>query len=159
MRYLTNASQSPLSSCSAVLPSDDDEVLFWRPHGERVPRKVKPLRSKQSHKRHTRKYASGTLGEDISFYFRGPKGNLNPRAQNLLIFVQISDGVDDATWEHHLRSGDYSSWFRAVIKDQELADEAAAIEQDTKLSPDESRRLIREAVTRRYTAPATKTEE
>ena len=38
------------------------------------PRKVKPERPKQVHKRHTRKYAEGDLGKDLSFYFRGPDG-------------------------------------------------------------------------------------
>jgi hypothetical protein len=28
-----------------------------------------------------------------------------------MIFLQIADGIDDATWEHHLRAGDYSAWF------------------------------------------------
>ena len=54
--------------------------------------------------RHTRKYAEGELGEDKSFYFRGPDNALNLRAQNLTIFLQMADGVDDQTWRHHLES-------------------------------------------------------
>jgi hypothetical protein len=62
--------------------------------------------------------------------------------------------VDDATWEYHLRRGDYSHWFRAEVKDPELAAEAERIEADTKLSPQEGRAALRKAVEARYTLPA-----
>ena len=75
------------------------------------------------------------------------------RAQNLFLFVQMAEGVDDATWLHHLRQGDYSRWF-AAIKDPVLADEAVRIEQTADLSAAESRKRIREAVERYYTLPA-----
>ena len=71
-----------------------------------------------------------------------------------MLFAQIAEGVDEPTWEHHRRAGDYSAWFRNVIKDDELAQEAAAAEADSSLDAIESRRRILEAVTRRYTAPA-----
>ena len=105
-------------------------------------------------KRHVRKYAEGELGEDKSFYFRGPDGSLNLRAQNLAIFLQMAEGVDDNTWTHHLRSGEYSQWFCEAIKDTELAEEARVIEQDKTLSAQETRSLIKELVERKYTAPA-----
>jgi Helicase HerA, central domain len=108
-------------------PSGDDEVIFWELNSA-SPRRVKPQKPTQTHKRHTRKYAEGALGEDRSFYFRGPDNQLNLRAQNLMLFMQIADGVDDPTWTHHLKQGDYSAWFRGIIKDRELADEAADIE-------------------------------
>jgi hypothetical protein len=76
------------------------------------------------------------------------------RAQNLMLFLQIARGVDDRTWTHHLQKGDYSDWFKTVIKDDELANEAAGVEANHALGPNESRHLIEEAVTRRYTAPA-----
>ena len=41
---------------------------------------------KERQKRHARKYAEGGLGEDKSFYFRGPAAVLNLRAQNLSTF-------------------------------------------------------------------------
>src|SRR5262245_12249648 len=53
-------------------------------------------------RRHRRKYAEGALPPDQSFYFRGPEGKLNLRAQNLNIFLQMADGVDDDTWLYHL---------------------------------------------------------
>jgi HAD superfamily hydrolase (TIGR01484 family) len=131
---------------------EGEHILFWRP-GE-PPRLVEAEKPRQSRKRHSRKYAQGELDEGASFYFRGPDGALNLRAQNLIIFLQIAEGVDDPTWEHHLRAGDYSEWFRRQIKDDALADEAAAVEADKTISPAESRKRIAECVRRRYTGPA-----
>jgi hypothetical protein len=69
-----------------------------------------------------------------------------------MIFLQIADGVDDATWLHHLHRGDYASWFRNAIKDDELAEEAEGLQDGT--SPMETRRQIRALIERRYTAPS-----
>jgi hydroxymethylpyrimidine pyrophosphatase-like HAD family hydrolase len=104
--------------------------------------------------RHRRKYAEGELGADKSFYFKGPEGKLNLRAQNLVIFTQVAQGVDDATWLYHLRKGDYSSWFTEAIKDDELASEVKQIEKDPGVSADESRALIKTAIEQRYTGSA-----
>jgi hypothetical protein len=101
-----------------------------------------------------RKYATGELGEDKSFYFRGPTGQMNLRAQNLALFIQLAEGVDDETWMHHLRIQDYSRWFREAIKDEDLASEAAGVERQTGLAPGQSRELIKAAIERRYTMPS-----
>src|SRR5207237_133563 len=101
------------------------------------------------HRRHLRKYAEGELPPDRSFYFRGSEGALNLRAANLLRFCELADGVDEATWAHHLRHGDYSAWVRDMIKDPELAEEIAGIERET-LPPAESRRRALEAIRRRH---------
>ncbi|HSC16753.1 MAG TPA: hypothetical protein VLI71_16610, partial [Gammaproteobacteria bacterium] len=105
-------------------------------------------------RRHTRKYAVGQLPPDRSFYFRGPEGKLNLRAQNLLQFLEVAAGVDDDTWTYHFRQGDYSRWFRDVIKDSELAAAAAAVERDRFLSRDNAIAALRAAVESRYTLPA-----
>jgi hypothetical protein len=133
----------------------DEQVLFWRPGKDNPVQVIEPYKRRQSHKRHSRKYAQGELPEDASFYFRGPDGKLNLRAQNLIIFLQLAEGVDDRTWEHHLRQGDYSGWFKRQLKDKKLAKEVAGIEADKALSALESRKLVAEAVRKRYTAPAT----
>lgn len=133
----------------------DKQALFWRPLTDKPPVAIKPAKRQQAHKRHTRKYAEGELPEDASFYFHGPDGKLNLRAQNLMIFLQIADGVDDRTWQHHLEAGDYSRWFGKQLKDKKLAKEVADVETNRKLSARESRELVAEAVRRRYTAPAT----
>ncbi|HEX5280750.1 MAG TPA: HAD-IIB family hydrolase, partial [Micropepsaceae bacterium] len=143
---------------TGMQPPGDDEVLFWRvDQGE--PFAIHVRKPRQEHKRHTRKYAQGALSAEESFYFRGPKSKLNLRAQNTTIFLQIAEGVDDATWEHHLRKGEYSQWFRNCIKDPELADEVAEVERESTLDTKESRKRIAEAVNRRYTAPANAPDE
>ncbi|MGH8490311.1 MAG: phosphoglycolate phosphatase, partial [Gammaproteobacteria bacterium] len=98
-------------------------------------------------------YAEGDLGER-SFYFQGAQGELNLRAQNLILFSQVAEGVDDATWLYHLRNGDYSRWFREVLKNQDLAAEVARIEQSEKLSPGESRAQIKGIIEQHYTLPS-----
>jgi hypothetical protein len=129
------------------------QALLWSRHSRWL-RLVAPTEASQEHQRHIRKYAEGELGEDKSFYFRGPDGALNLRAQNLALFMQIADGVDDRTWDHHLRTGDYSRWFRDKISDDELADEVAGIESEEALSPSDSRARVKQAIARRYTRPA-----
>ncbi|MGH7136004.1 MAG: hypothetical protein ACREHD_09705, partial [Pirellulales bacterium] len=75
-------------------------------------------------------------------------------AQNLAIFMQIAEGVDDDTWLFHLRRHDYSTWFDENIKDPQLAADAASIEDDERLDAIESRRRMIALVTDRYTTPA-----
>lgn len=155
--------QTMHSFCSAIkvecphLTSQDapaGAVLAWFRGSDQPPFLVKPVPGDLERKRHRRKYASGELGEDESFYFRGPQGKLNLRAQNLTLFTQLADGVDDETWLHHLRCGDYSAWFRTYIKDPELADEAQHIERQPGVSAAESRQRIKAAIEQRYTAAA-----
>ena len=117
-------------------------------------KKLAAARPKEKKQRHLRKYAEGELGKDRSFFFRGPDGALNLRAQNLMTFLQLAEGVDDRTWLHHLREGAYSRWFAEAIKDQHLASEASAVERDASLTAHDSRMRIKELVARRYTAPA-----
>ena len=94
------------------------------------------------------------MGEDKSFYFRGPDGKLNLRAQNLVLFMQLAEGVDDATWMYHLQRGDYTRWFCDAIKDDDLAGTTAEIAAQVELAPAQSRGLIRAAIQERYTLPA-----
>jgi hypothetical protein len=113
---------------------------------------VKPAKSEL--RRHRRKYAVGELGEDKSFYFRGPENKLNLRAQNMNIFTQLAEGIDEETWSHHLATSDYSRWLRESVKDQPLAEEVAKIEEDERLPAAESRARIIEAIRKHYTQPA-----
>lgn len=111
-------------------------------------------RPKAERKRHLRKYADGALGDDKSFYFRGPHAALNLKAQNLTAFLQLAHGVDDDTWLFHLRNGDYSDWMDVAIKDEELARLVEDVETDATLTAAASREAIQELVERKYTAPA-----
>jgi hypothetical protein len=130
------------------------EALLWWSNTSDAPFTIRMAPSKLERRRHQRKYSEGELPEDRSFYFRGPEGKLHLRAQNLMLFMQMADGVDDATWLHHLRQGDYSRWFQDKIKDDGLAEEARQIERQPHLSPAESRRLIKAAIEQEYTAPS-----
>ncbi|ESY74879.1 HAD-IIB family hydrolase [Mesorhizobium sp. M0051] len=132
-----------------------ERVLFWRPQKRKKFAMVKVIEPRQSLKRHSRKYAEGQLDEAGSFYFHGPDDAMNLRAHNLMIFAQMAEGIDDKTWEFHLRAGDYSKWFRQQIRDKDLARETAEAEKDETLSAEQSRKRVLDAVRRRYTAPAT----
>lgn len=136
-----------------------ERVLFWRPQKRKKIAKIKVIEPRQSLKRHSRKYAEGQLDEAGSFYFHGPDNAMNLRAHNLMIFAQIAEGIDDKTWEFHLHAGDYSKWFRNQIRDKDLARETSEAENDKKLSAEESRKRVLDAVRRRYTAPATAPED
>ncbi len=154
-----NALRSFCRRVGEAAPRIDDralergEALFWR-RGAEAAEHVHTIQPQAERLRHRRKYAEGELGADKSFYFRGPEGSLNLRAQNLNLFTQIADGVDDRTWLHHLHAGDYSRWLSDSVRDDELAAEVAEIESDRALEPRDSRARIKDAITRRYTAPA-----
>jgi hydroxymethylpyrimidine pyrophosphatase-like HAD family hydrolase len=131
----------------------DGEALFWRRAKDTQPFVFTIAPNRIERRRHQRKYAEGELPEERSFYFKGPDGRLRLRAQNLLLFIQLAEGVDDETWLHHLRHCDYSRWFREAIKDDGLADEASQIESEVDISASESRRRIKELIEKRYTLP------
>jgi hypothetical protein len=92
------------------------------------------------------------MGEDTSFWFRGPEGRLKLRAHNLILFLDIGDGVDAETWDHHRRRGDFSAWMRDKVKDRDLAAEVEAVERGD-ADVDTARAAVRAAVEARYTAP------
>ena len=133
-------------------PHAKDQVLYWSRSSGDPPFAIDALRPKQARDRHKRKYAEGHLDDDLAFYFRGAGQKLNLRAHNLMLFVQIGEGVDEDTWQFHRKANDYSKWFRSVIKDDELAAEAEAVEIDKSLDAATSRERILAAVDRRYTA-------
>ena len=135
-------------------PKDAGNVTVLLFGDEAGPRFVKVKPADSERKRHRRKYAAGELGEDKSFYFRGADGKLNLRAQNMNLFAQIAEGVDEDTWRFHLTQGDYSRWLRDAIKDKELAGTVAKIEQNGGLSAAESRQQVIEAIRKNYTASA-----
>ena len=125
-RARSGSSAPGLGVAPPPLPADDrieaGEALLWERSSGRGPIRVEVVQPELQRRRHARKYSEGELGEDRSFYFRGPDGALSLRAQNLSLFLQIAAGVDDGTWLHHLRAGDYSAWIRDAIKDEDLAE-------------------------------------
>ena len=141
-----------------TLPSTELEAgqtLMWDPTLAVAPEVLEIAPSSTERRRHRRKYAEGELPPDRSFYFRGPAGKLNLRAQNLLLFMQLGEGVDEQTWQYHLNAHDYSTWISDMIKDETLSKVVHDIEARPELSAEESRRLIRAAIEEQYTVPAT----
>jgi hydroxymethylpyrimidine pyrophosphatase-like HAD family hydrolase len=118
-----------------------------------APRRFKVIPGTTARRRHLRKYAEGTLGDDKAFFFRGPEGKLRLRATNLMMFLEMADGVDDATWEWHRERSDFSGWIETSIKDTELSAAVREIEQGASKA-DEARQQIRDTIERCYTLPA-----
>jgi hypothetical protein len=130
----------------------DGEVFLWSTE-RRAGQSVRLTPSRLERRRHRRKYAEGELPAERSFYFQGPQRKLNLRAQNLILFMQLADGVDDGTWTYHLHQGDYSKWFRECIKDEMLASHTSDVERRTDLTAAQSRAQIRALIEQNYTAP------
>ena len=131
------------------------EAVLWRVAAGQSPQPFMMTVSRMERRRHRRKYAEGELPPERSFYFRGPEGKLNLRAQNLIMFRQLADGVDDETWLHHLRNGDYSHWMETAIKDRSLAQVVHEVENMPDVSAHDSRQRVASAIEERYTLPAT----
>jgi len=104
---------------------DKGEVLVWQETSNDT---VMVACSIPDHvlQRHKRKYATGDMGYN-SFYFTSPEHKLNLKANNLHTFMQMGSGVDDKTWLYHLHRNDYTNWFRASVKDENLA---SSVEKD-----------------------------
>jgi hypothetical protein len=138
--------------CPKMLEPADRQVhralAWWRRHGP--PFWFKRLAPREEHQRHQHGYLEGDMDPEHRFYFRGPKGELNLAAQNLRIFMQLGDGVDDDTWLHHLRNGDYADWFRQVIKDDDLADTAERLATDDHITAVDSRRQLFDLIKKKY---------
>lgn len=139
------------------IPADDLErghALVWFIDEAKVLTPVRIEPSKIEHERHKRKYAEGKIEEERIFHFRGPEQKMDLKAYNLTIFVQLAEGVDEETWMFHLRNGDYSDWVRTSLKDPELGNAIAGVEQNQSLSAQDSRTQIIDLIAKKYTAPA-----
>jgi len=130
---------------------DQGQVLVWMRKAGMEPFLMRPAYAHGELRRHLRKYAEGDVGPKY-FMFRGEEGRLHLRAQNLVVFMQMAEGVDDDTWLYHLRRGDYSRWFEDAIKDKSLAAAAAKVENDDDASAEESRMRIKKAIEDRFGA-------
>ncbi|MCS6263599.1 MAG: HAD family hydrolase [Nitrospira sp.] len=151
-QYCAAIQQAPPAATAARL--QPGRAIMWDRTSGTTPFVLEIAPSTIERRRHRRKYAEGELPPEQSFYFRGPAGQLNLRAHNLLLFMQLGEGVDQMTWTHHLRSHDYSTWIKQVIKDEALAQRVLEVEQETHLPAEASRQLIRRAIEERYTVPA-----
>jgi len=82
-------------------PPAAGEALLWVLDSGEPPFMLRVAPSESDRTRHRLKYAEGALPPDRSFYFRGPGKRLNLRAQNLVLFSQIADCVDDVASAHY----------------------------------------------------------
>jgi HAD superfamily hydrolase (TIGR01484 family) len=128
------------------------QAILWFPRRDGPPFSMNIIPPKGDRIRHRRKYAEGNMRYH-SFYFRGPNNRHNIKAQNLAMFSQIAEGIEEETWLFHLHRGDYSKWFRDAIKDPYLADQTERIERRQNLRPMETRDLVRRLIDARYTLP------
>ena len=130
---------------------DKGEAWIWESdNGKPFP--IRLEKPQQLMKRHKKKYAAGDM-QGNSFYFTGAGKKLNLKANNLMLFIQMAEGVDDDTWMYHLGKKEYSDWFRNAVHDDELADMTAKIEEN-ETDPATSKEAILRLVKERYTAPA-----
>ena len=127
------------------------EAWIWEIDKDK-PFPVRIEKPAQLMQRHKKKYATGDM-LDKSFYFRGPSNKLNLKANNLMIFIQMAEGVDDDTWMYHLGKKNYSDWFRNAVHDDELSDATEKIEEQ-EIDAAKSKEKILNLIKEKYTAPA-----
>jgi hypothetical protein len=141
----------PRAMRPAALETGEALSLVLADDGPAV-RRFRVAARETQHRRHVKKYATGRLPPERSFRFRGPRGALDLVAHNLETFSMLARGIDEETWLFHLRNGDVARWLREKIKDGELADEVAALQEGEGAA--ETRRGVLEAIARRYTPVA-----
>lgn len=151
-QFLKDVGANSFDHQQQLPPPETGQILIWFLSHPVGPAYVRIQMADSQLRRHRRKYAAGELGEDKSFYFRGPDAKLNLRAQNLNLFVQLAEGVDDETWMFHLSRGDYSRWLQEQVKDKDLARVVENIERHPSLEPAASRQRVIEAIRKHYTA-------
>ena len=148
----TAAARRPPVELQSPHAGKDHHVACWFVNTDEAPFAMRAIRGKAERIRHHRKYAEGDVRYN-SFYFRGPSGKHNLKAQNLNVFCQIAEGIGEETWMFHLRRHDYSRWMRDVIRNRDLAAAVEDIERRGDLGPAQTRALVCAAVEARYTLP------
>ena len=102
----------------------------------------------------TRASTPGRARPDRSFLLPRPGGQAQPaRAEPRCCSCSWPTAWTTATWAHHLQPATTRAGCASSIKDDELADEVAAIE-GSDADTGEPRALVRAAIERRYTLPA-----
>ncbi len=117
LREFAEASEAAVPKL-AIEKVPEGAALLWHKASRDQPNVITLEPTQTERRRHLRKYAEGSLGEDRSFYFRGPEGKLKLRAHNLIVFTDLADGVDEDTWLYHWKRGEISDWVRTCIKDE-----------------------------------------
>jgi HAD superfamily hydrolase (TIGR01484 family) len=124
----------PEYACLWNLQNDNQVVLLDQ---------VKPA---QKHHRHSGKYVAGDVGAWHAFRFP----SLGQSASNLTEFLKASTRLGEPALGSHLQAGDFSNWFREVIRDDVLANKTRVIETDSRLAPSVALQQITRVVQSRY---------
>lgn len=138
----------------AVIPEPPEEkekrALVWK-NGSHEPVWFIPTSTDADNFRHQHSYLEGELEPTQRFVFRGPESKLNLQAQNISIFLQLLEGIDEETYLFHLVRNDYSTWFDDVIHDDVIAAKLKEIE-GSKEPAMESRLMILQVIRERFAA-------
>jgi len=127
-------SPGPEYACLWDLRNDKEVVL------------LNQLRPTQKHHRHSGKYVAGDVGAWHAFRF----STLCQSASNLTEFLSLSTRLEDTALRGYMNAGDFSKWFREIIRDDVLANKTHQVETDATLAPKEALTQISHLVHSRY---------
>lgn len=127
-------SPGPEFACLWDLRNDKEVVL------------LNQLRPTQKHHRHSGKYVAGDVGAWHAFRF----STLCQSASNLTEFLSLSTRLEDTALRGYMNAGDFSKWFREIIRDDVLANKTHQVETDATLAPNEALKQISHLVHSRY---------
>jgi len=131
------------------IPSlSENEIAVWDRESSASVYKARFHLPEQLQQRHKKKYAQGDMSYN-SFIFTGPENKMQLKANNLMLFVHISEGIDAETWLFHLHRKDFSRWFRGAVHDEELAGVAEEAEKISDTGA--SKKHILSYITTKYT--------
>jgi HAD superfamily hydrolase (TIGR01484 family) len=123
-----------------------EHACLWNLHeGEEV-FLLDQVQPNQKHHRHSGKYVAGDVGAWHSFHFP----TLGQSASNLTEFLSSSTQLADLALREHMNAGDFSNWFRNVIRDDVLANRTRLIETNRTLAPKNALKQITRLVQSRY---------
>lgn len=125
-----------------------EEACVWDVEAGQSPFVIHYNLPVQLQQRHKKKYALGELSQE--FTFTGKDNKLALRANNLMMFAHIAEGIDDDTWLYHLKRKDFENWFSNSIHDDELVDitSKAALHNNAA----SSKKMIIDFIYKKYTA-------
>lgn len=121
-------------------------ACFWSVRNSKEVLLLEQIQPHQKHHRHSGKYVSGSVGEWHAFHFP----TLGLSALNLSEFVSLSAQLDENAVRAHMKAGDFSNWFRQVIRDDVLANKTHLVETEDIPQPKEAINKVTQLVKSRY---------
>ena len=121
-------------------------ACLWDLRKDKEVAMLNQLRPAQKHHRHSGKYVAGDVGAWHAFHF----STLGQSASNLTEFLSLSTRLEDGALCDYMNAGDFSKWFREVIRDDVLANKTHLVEIDPRLAPQDALEQISRLVQSRY---------